>query len=229
MTQVGDYLLFAHMSASGKKHRWNVLLKKFQLQCLPLLTSGCPPSESHSVTCNSLQPHGLYSPWYSPGQNTGVGSLSLLQGIIPTQGSNRDLLYWRWIIYQLSYQGSSYIHLYAYMHILWACICIYYGLPPWLSSQESARNAGDLSLIPGLARSPGEGKDYPLQYSVLENSRDCIIHGVAKSQTQLGDFQKTNQWYWLVFFCSVFVGFGMGWCWPQKLFEIISSFLIFLE
>ena len=82
-------------------------------------------SESHPLLSSSLGPHGVYSPWYSPGQNTGVGSLSLLQGIIPTQGSNRDLLYWRWIIYQLSYQGSSYIHLYAYimgmyMHILWS-------------------------------------------------------------------------------------------------------------
>ena len=50
---------------------------------------------------------------------------------------------------------------------------------------ESACNAGDLGLIPGLGRSPGEGKGYPLQYSGLENSMDCIVHGVAKSQTQL--------------------------------------------
>ena len=45
-------------------------------------------SESHSVVSNSLQSHGLYSPWDSPVQNTGVCSLSLLQGIFPTQGSN---------------------------------------------------------------------------------------------------------------------------------------------
>ena len=47
---------------------------------------------------------------------------------------------------------------------------------------------GDLGLIPGLGRSPGEGKGYPLQYIGLENSMDCIVHGVAKSQTQLSDF-----------------------------------------
>ena len=41
-------------------------------------------------------------------------------------------------------------------------------------------SAGDLGLIPGLGRSPGEGKDYRLQYSGLENSMDCIVHGVAK-------------------------------------------------
>ena len=55
---------------------------------------------------NSLQPHGLYSPWNSPGQNTGAGSLSLLQGIFPTQGSNPGLLHCRRIVYQLSHKGS---------------------------------------------------------------------------------------------------------------------------
>ena len=49
-------------------------------------------------------------------------------------------------------------------------------------------NAGDMGLISGLGRSPGEGKGYPLQYSGLENSMDCIVHGVAKNQTQLSDF-----------------------------------------
>ena len=62
--------------------------------------------ESHSVMSNSLWPHGLYSPWTSPGQNTVVGSLSFLQGIFPTQGSNPDLPHFRWILYQLSHQGS---------------------------------------------------------------------------------------------------------------------------
>ena len=55
---------------------------------------------------NSLRPHGLYSPWNSPGQNTVVGSLSLLHGIFPTQELNWGLLHCRWILYQLSYEGS---------------------------------------------------------------------------------------------------------------------------
>ena len=55
---------------------------------------------------DSLQPHGLYSPWNSPGQNTGVGSLSLLQGIFPTQGLNPGLPHFRQILYQLSHLGS---------------------------------------------------------------------------------------------------------------------------
>ena len=63
-------------------------------------------SESCSVVSNSLPPHGLYSSWNSPGQNTRVGSLSLLQGIFPTQGSNPGLLHCRQILYQLSHQGS---------------------------------------------------------------------------------------------------------------------------
>ena len=57
---------------------------------------------SRSVVSNSLQPHRLYSPWNSPGQNTGVGSLSFLQGIIPTQGLNPGFPHCRWILYQLS-------------------------------------------------------------------------------------------------------------------------------
>ena len=55
---------------------------------------GCLESESCSVVSDSLQPHGLYSPWNSPGQSTGVGSLSLLQGIFPTWGSNPGLPLW---------------------------------------------------------------------------------------------------------------------------------------
>ena len=63
-------------------------------------------SESHSVVSDSLWPHGLYSPWNSPGQYTWVGSLSLLQGIFPAQGLNPGLPYCRQILYQLSHKGS---------------------------------------------------------------------------------------------------------------------------
>ena len=63
-------------------------------------------SERRSVVSDSLRPQGLYSPWNSPGQNTGVDSLSLLQGIFPTQGSNSGLLHCRWILYQVSYEGN---------------------------------------------------------------------------------------------------------------------------
>ena len=63
-------------------------------------------SESRSVVSDSLQPHGLCSPWNSPGQNTGVGSLSLLQDIFPTQGSNLGLPHCSQILSHLSHHGS---------------------------------------------------------------------------------------------------------------------------
>ena len=64
-------------------------------------------SESVSVLSDSLQPHGLYSPWNSLGQNTGVGSVSLLQGIFPTQRSNPCLLHCRWMLYHMSQEVAK--------------------------------------------------------------------------------------------------------------------------
>ena len=59
--------------------------------------------------------------------------------------------------------------------------------------KKSACSAEDLGSIPGLGKSPGEGKGRPLQYSGLENSMDCIVHGVAKSQKQLSDFHFVSE------------------------------------
>ena len=67
-------------------------------------------SDSRSVVSASLRPHGLNSPWNSPGQNTGVGSLSLLQGIFPTQGLNPGLPHCGCILYQLSHKGSPFLN-----------------------------------------------------------------------------------------------------------------------
>ena len=64
---------------------------------------------------------------------------------------------------------------------------LFSGLPCGSAGKESACNVGDLGLVLGLGLFPGEGKGYPLQYSGLENSMDCIAHGVAKSQTRLND------------------------------------------
>ena len=62
---------------------------------------------------------------------------------------------------------------------------VFLGFPCGSAGKEFACNAGDLGSIPGLGRSPREGKGYPLQYSGLENSMDCIIHGAAKSWVTL--------------------------------------------
>ena len=65
---------------------------------------------------------------------------------------------------------------------------VFLGFPCGSANKESACNARDLGLIPRWGRSPGVGKGYPLQYSGLENSMDCIDHGVTKSRTWLNNF-----------------------------------------
>ena len=72
------------------------------------------------------------------------------------------------------------------------------GFPGGSAGKESTCNAGDLGLVPGLGLSLGEGKGYPFQYSDLENSMDYIVHGFAKSQTQLSDFH----FHFLIFVCG---------------------------
>ena len=77
------------------------------------------------------------------------------------------------------------MYVYVYM-----CVYIYIGLPWWLRCKVSACNAGHPGLILGLGRSPGGGRDNPLQYSCLENPMDrgawqATVHGVAKTQTRL--------------------------------------------
>ena len=74
---------------------------------------------------------------------------------------------------------------------------MYTGLPFWLSGKESAHNGGDLGSIPGLGRSPAEGKRYPLQYCGLGNSMNCIVHGVTNSETRLSDFHFCTQQHYV--------------------------------
>ena len=88
-------------------------------------------------------------------------------GSIPVSGRSAG----KWIGYPLQYTWASFV--------------------PQLiknKTKKSACNAGDLGLTPRWGRFPGEGNGYPLQYSGLENSMDCIAHGVTKSQTQLSNF-----------------------------------------
>ena len=65
---------------------------------------------------------------------------------------------------------------------------VFLGFPCGSAGKESACNTGDLGSIPGVRRAPREEKGYPFRYSGLENSMDCTVHGVAKSQTRLSDF-----------------------------------------
>ena len=79
--------------------------------------------------------------------------------------------------------------------------CIEHMGPPCSSAgEESTCNVGDMGSIPELGRSPGEGKGHPLQYSGLENSINCVVHGVTKSWTRLSNFQEhIVLTYWFIF------------------------------
>ena len=95
---------YADSSITGN-HILSVFILKSRCLYYPcnLLWKEVKVTQSCVTLCN---PPGLYSPWNSPGQNSGVGSLSLLQGIFPTQGSNLGLPHHRWILYHLSHQGT---------------------------------------------------------------------------------------------------------------------------
>ena len=100
-------------------------------------------------------PKGFSVHGYSPDKNTGVGSLSLLQRIFPTQESNWGLLYCRWILYPLNYQESP----------IWPGLNAKVVLPRWLVAKNLPAIAGGLrhvGLIPGPGRSPGEGNGSPI-------------------------------------------------------------------
>ena len=120
-------------------------------------------SEICPVVSDFLQPHGLYSLWNSPGQNTGVGSLSLLQGIFPTQGSNLGLPYCRWILYQLSHKGSPRI-----------LECVTY---PFSSSSSRPRNQTRVSCITGgFFTNWTIGEAHSILLSVLYIFLSCAKH-----------------------------------------------------
>ena len=156
-------------------------------------------SESHSVMSDSLWPHELYSPSNSPGQNTGVGSLSLLQGIFPTKGLKPSLLHCRWTLYWLSHRE---VHIVLFKWhptpVLlpgkshgWRSLV---GCSPW-GREESDRTERlhfhfSLSCI-------GEGNGDPVQCSCLENPRDrgawwAAVYGVAQSWTRLKQLSSSS-------------------------------------
>ena len=78
--------------------------------------------------------------------------------------------------------------LFSKTHYILRHTCPVQSFPCGLAGKESTCKTRDLGLIPGLGRFPGEGKGYPLQYSGPENSMDCLVHGVSKSQARLNNF-----------------------------------------
>ena len=137
-------------------------------------------SQSCPTLCNS--------PWNPPGQNTGVGVCECESRSVVSNSLWPHVLYSPW-----NSPGQN--------------IGVGRRSPSPRDlpnpETESACNAGDLGSVPGFGRSPGEGKSYPLQYSGLENSMDCIVHGVTKSWTQLSDFhtlyfRSTKMLFWVI-------------------------------
>ena len=133
----------------------------------------CEKSESHSVMSDSLSSHGLYSPRNSPGQNTGVGSLSLLQGIFPTQGSNPSHLHCRQIHYELSHKGSPRI-------LEWVAY-------PFSSRSSWARNWTGVSCIAGRFFTNWAIREVQRTTALSKNMDESCIHNIKwrKPDTRL--------------------------------------------
>ena len=108
-------------------------------------------SVSVSVVSDSLLPQGLYSPCNSLGQNTGVGSLSLLQGIFPTQELNPGLPHCRQILYHLSHQGNPFPALSKWVKVTQSCPTLQPRelYSPWNSPDQNT-GVGSLSLLQGI-------------------------------------------------------------------------------
>ena len=112
-------------------------------------------SESHSVVSDSLRPQELYSPWNSPGQNTGVGSLSLLQEVFPSQGSNPGLPHCRQILHHMSHQGSPFY--------TWYCIYanVTFSIRPTLSFPSCVHKSTFYVCISTPALQTGSSVPHP--------------------------------------------------------------------
>ena len=122
-------------------------------------------------------------------------------------------LFYGWILFHYMYvcvyiYTHTHIYVIVYIYTIPLYVCIYTWTIYTYSSagKESTCNAGDLDLIPGLGRSPGKGKSYPFQYSGLENSMDCRVHGVAKSQTRLSNFHSHFTFHFLVNSAAMNIG-----------------------
>ena len=131
---------------------------------------------------DSLWPHRQYNPWNSPGQNTGVGSLSLLQGIFPTQGSNPGLLHCRQILYQLSHTRCFII----IISIIMSCSQFNGASHAALVVNNPPANAGEADVSSGSGRTPRRRNGNALQYSCLENptEREASMGGLQSRESQ---------------------------------------------
>ena len=139
-------------------------------------------SESRSVVFDCSRPHGSHSPWNSPGQNTGVGPLSFLQGILPTQGWNPGLPHCRQILYQLSHKGSPRI-------LEWVAY-------PFSSGSSQPRNRTGVSCIAGrffinwLSGKPYLEANQPMRLNMGALDQALPVFHTLVSPAELGAFPR---------------------------------------
>ena len=140
---------------------------------------------------DSWQSHGLYSPWNSPGKNTGVGNLSLLCGIFPTQGSNSGLPHCRQILYQWSHQGSP--------RILGWVTC------PFSSRSSQPRNQSRVSCIAGRCFTSWATREALLKKIMFTKEDYKMTGNFCRKSDSLEEWlrilfrnTKTNHRWWLL-------------------------------
>ena len=138
-----------------------------------------------AVVSDSLQPHGLYSSWHSPGQNTGVGSLSLFQGIFPAQGSNPGLPHCSRTLYQLSHKGSPRI-------LEWVAY-------PFSSRSSQPRNRTRVSCIAGgFFTNWAEGSLKESNQVTTELTHHALIlHIIGREGPELGSCRVHSRLPWV--------------------------------
>ena len=134
----------------------------------------------------------LFQFWFLQGICLGVRLLGHMVTLFSVFKGTSELVS---IVAALIYIPTNRVGGFSFCHTLCSIHCRLFdgghsdlGCPCGSAGKESTCNVGDLGSIPGVGRSPGKGKGYPLQYSGLENSMDCIVHGVTKSWTRLSDF-----------------------------------------
>ena len=136
---------------------------------------------------DSQRPHGLYSPWNSLGQNTGAGSHSLLQGIFSTQGLNPVLPHCRWILYQLSHEGSPRI-------LEWVAYLISSrsSIPTVMVGYRASRRGKE-----GLSRSFSECSRKPWVHSTCASDRRELLRVPLRSQGYCGVGRGLSGLHWV--------------------------------
>ena len=150
--------------------------------CLRLHSDPLPQFSPWGTLLASFRFHSfsqLVNVYHSPVRNQGPGCAARLQ---------EHVIMWRMNMRETGWQQAESMQCHLCYYKGQTTTPVFLGFPDGSAGKESTCSVRDLGSIPGLGRSPGGGHGNPLPYSCLENSIDCIVHGVAKCQTRLSDF-----------------------------------------